>query len=679
MKKIIAFILVLLIMVSVGTAEETDSFSFLDNLSQEELEELKTFLSLDKISSLVAEVERRIAGSPSSSGKKPDSGLVRVDITPENFRDYFYLNAEIQNVSDTSWRYGNANFNTVSGDVILTGYPLAACNIYDLRINVEVLFDPDWAPSYTGSNSMSFSVQIPSDGRFSLTKSFSTTANRWSIHLNNKSAWFEYDFRCYHNGEFYRGAVTDASGYIMVDAAYAEEKATPIPTPVPTPCPADKWEKYVIEDPGITVTGADLSKQYPVPDGALIIETSDTAIKKGLQVGDIITIANGRELVQNASSLHSYLAESGIGRIEQAIVYRPNTFQPEPLQFSDDGEYVSLDLTRDAKTLIIGGYKAAKGYFYSDRASVMNEDNKWGFIDSSGKLVIDCQYAEQTTFSSGYSTVLKNDDKAIKYGVIDPDGNEIIPFGKYEYIGSFSEGRCVIKENGKYGFADHTGSVVIQPVYEKATNFSAGYAAVKVNEQWGAIDKDGNMVITPQFNNYFWFTEDGIAAFDNKQEGVIFIDTAGKRLFPDKKFKSIQGFGCGLSAVAENLDTDQNGNIHYSVINKHGETVFTFDCETIGVFQENMAIFKRNNLFGFVDSNGKEIVPPTYQSYAARGYGFHNGYIAVQKDDKWGVIDKDNRIIIPFEYDHAYTFNEGHSIANKNTIIYIFSEETPEQ
>ncbi len=51
---------------------------------------------------------------------------------------------------------------------------------------------------------------------------------------------------------------------------------------------------------------------------------------------------------------------------------------------------------------------------------------------------------------------------------------------------------------------------IVEPVYEAVSNFSDGYAAVKQDGKWGYINEDGKMVISPQFDWAGEFSE-GIA------------------------------------------------------------------------------------------------------------------------------------------------------------------------
>ena len=59
----------------------------------------------------------------------------------------------------------------------------------------------------------------------------------------------------------------------------------------------------------------------------------------------------------------------------------------------------------------------------------------------------------------------------------------------------------VSKKDGKYGFVDSQGNVVVNYIYDEATEQNKyGFAAIKQNGLWGAIDKGGKQVLTPQVN-----------------------------------------------------------------------------------------------------------------------------------------------------------------------------------
>ncbi len=57
------------------------------------------------------------------------------------------------------------------------------------------------------------------------------------------------------------------------------------------------------------------------------------------------------------------------------------------------------------------------------------------------------------------------------------------------------------KKDGKYGFVDKDGNVVVDYIYDDATEQnSSGYAAIKKDGLWGAIDAKGNVIVEPEYN-----------------------------------------------------------------------------------------------------------------------------------------------------------------------------------
>lgn len=57
------------------------------------------------------------------------------------------------------------------------------------------------------------------------------------------------------------------------------------------------------------------------------------------------------------------------------------------------------------------------------------------------------------------------------------------------------------KKDGKYGFVDKNGSVIIDYIYDDATEQnSSGYVAIKKDGLWGSIDINGKIVVEPTYN-----------------------------------------------------------------------------------------------------------------------------------------------------------------------------------
>ena len=74
----------------------------------------------------------------------------------------------------------------------------------------------------------------------------------------------------------------------------------------------------------------------------------------------------------------------------------------------------------------------------------------------------------------------------------------------------FSEGLAAVRLNGKYGFIDKTGAVIIPIQYDNVYSFIEGLSNVRLKDKWGFIDKTGKVVIPIQYD-FVWNFFEGLA------------------------------------------------------------------------------------------------------------------------------------------------------------------------
>lgn len=197
----------------------------------------------------------------------------------------------------------------------------------------------------------------------------------------------------------------------------------------------------------------------------------------------------------------------------------------------------------------------------------------------------------------------------------------------------------LVEKNGKYGFTNKTGEVVIPIEYESAYDFSEGLAGVKKNGKYGYIDKTGEVIIPFEYDGYGWT--------------------------PFQTFDSLAtDFKNGLARIKK------NGK--WGFINRTGEVVIPVVYDEAEDFSDNIVHVKKNNKWGFIDKTGKEIVPFIYEYSHNR---FKEGLLAVYmvkksflfgKSDGWGFIDESGNVAIPFNYDLACVFSGGLACVKKN-------------
>ena len=80
-----------------------------------------------------------------------------------------------------------------------------------------------------------------------------------------------------------------------------------------------------------------------------------------------------------------------------------------------------------------------------------------------------------------------------------------------------------VEENGKYGFKDKSGKIVINCIYDEVTEFNNyGFAGIKKDGKWGVIDSNKNIIQEP------------IYEFEN---------TNTKPFFINKYYRNYYGYG----------------------------------------------------------------------------------------------------------------------------------------
>ncbi len=94
----------------------------------------------------------------------------------------------------------------------------------------------------------------------------------------------------------------------------------------------------------------------------------------------------------------------------------------------------------------------------------------------------------------------------------------------------------------------------------------------------------------------------------------------------------------------------------YCVIDRSGAC--RLDCRGysyVGPFCDGRAVVCRKELFGFIDSEGKPVVPLRY----AFASNFREGLAVVRVNGKFGYIDTEGTMVIDAAFDHAGCFRDG--------------------
>ena len=309
-------------------------------------------------------------------------------------------------------------------------------------------------------------------------------------------------------------------------------------------------------------------------------------------------------------------------------------------------------------------------------------NKKWGYVTSSGEVVVEPKYDRCYEFSSeGLAPVYESKTKQFYF--ITTKGEQITTdvkdFKLMDRMGfaleGFGDGLIPIKHKDKWGFLNKDGKVAITAKYDDVTGFGSGHAVATLgkklfiintsgeetavepgilevrkfsenlapfraaDKKFGYMDVNGKTVIKPQFESVGYF-KDGIAWAKTTDGMVGYINTGGEWVIKPQ-FNTAGNFDkeSGLARVK----TDSE----WGYVNKEGNVIRKTDTSVWEDFSNGLAMGKKDGLFGYFNDKGEWAIQPQFEG----GRDFKNGYAAVKKGSKWGIIDKTGSWILKPEYD----------------------------
>lgn len=222
--------------------------------------------------------------------------------------------------------------------------------------------------------------------------------------------------------------------------------------------------------------------------------------------------------------------------------------------------------------LVIPAVHRYLGCFYKGVAVVRGQQGEtYGMIDSTGKMIIPFGVYQDLSaeFRDGLAPAKKND----RWGYINRSGKEVVPF-IYAYAYPFNNGRAEVeKDYEQMVFINTKGEVVnhyltaLRNQYEQiGSPLYNQFRYKKERIGWCVMDTSGKELIPAgKYDEVDYFFE-GIAFVEKKNKWGA-IDRQGNTVIPFYYMSKVRSFSDGL-AVVRNIEGD------LVVINKKGEAVY---------------------------------------------------------------------------------------------------------
>jgi hypothetical protein len=312
------------------------------------------------------------------------------------------------------------------------------------------------------------------------------------------------------------------------------------------------------------------------------------------------------------------------------------------------------------------------------RTKVLNEKNEEIFTEYEQVLPIMC---EQSTSEIPFEkSVLKYKENG-KYGLINFNGKKITK-AIYDEIESleYKEGCLIVKQNDKYGLINIKGKQIIKAEYDEIKSdgyyteqneyMDSGFIVqIKTSEgyRYGYIDKNGKVLLETEYNEINRITEieDNeniyLLAMENGKQGVV----KNKKNILKYEYEEIEYNKTNKVFIVQK-------NSKQGVINIEGDTILETNYDYIYCSQNTIIAQKDDDIENY-NLNGEKQEDTNYESKIQTTN--ENYIITINKDDEFGVINKNNEVLINDNYQYIEYAFDNYFIVTYNGKVGILNDE----
>lgn len=265
---------------------------------------------------------------------------------------------------------------------------------------------------------------------------------------------------------------------------------------------------------------------------------------------------------------------------------------------------------------------------------------KYGLIDTTGR-VIASDYAFIGPFQEGVARMSRkgriSGSMKRTYGLARLNqflseimvSSSMVDYTKYDQI--FRQEAVLVCHECEWGYIDTTAKVVVSPQYTFAHDMVNEVGIVQCDQKWGLMENTGKELVACEY--------DGVQFLENTDNKIIKVYVEEPK---------------------------------YGLIDTLGQLRVNATYDELGQFSEGRLAVKRNDLWGFVNADGLEVIPCRFQEVQ----NFSNGRAAAKLGNKWGFVDRQGDVVIDFKYRRAGSFKDELAwVYTKNKVGYINPEE----
>lgn len=451
-------------------------------------------------------------------------------------------------------------------------------------------------------------------------------------------------------------------------------------------------QKIVVKDNSVLIMSEDYDNIEYLDNGLLLVSKNDL-VGCINQIGTIIIPLRYRSLIYQNNLLIALLHDETDETYKRGVVdFQENQIVP----FSQQIEEIKIE----SKIILYkqdwhwGAYtlqgKVICEPIYDHIVHIAHNLIKVG-MDGKDYEAYDDYYWED---GERYDFTNYSEYSIINWGLIDNNGNEILPLEYRAIADKVVDGLVEIRSNKRFGYVDITGRILLEPTYKSVEPFIDGYAIVskasyyydedgrdREKSVYGVIDSQFKEVIPCIFRSMEYEQTSGRFKTDvgyKTLDGRYVAEVDGKELLLDKKYKYCKPFS-DTCAIAVSIS---EGHVKYGLVDKRSNDILPPIFSSLECIENELYKFKINDLYGLVNSKGNIILQNVYNGIGKFEDNLACVLVNVPSDDRYekkklyGYVDSLGTEILPPSYEFIGKRSNKYAVVMKNNIWGLFSIET---
>lgn len=403
----------------------------------------------------------------------------------------------------------------------------------------------------------------------------------------------------------------------------------------------------IINNEGENVINPEYDELIAIPNNSksIFVCTYDVNDEEGTYKTKVINDKNEEilsgyekiEAVDNSDSKQNIWYEDNILRVSKNGKYGLIDFEGKEILTCDYDEITALTSVKNeflvkkagniglvnekGQTIIPVQYKEIRTLKegYNSEYIVINENDQYGIISTSGAILIEPKYEAIKYLNSSTMFAVK---EANVWKLYNSESKSITIDGGYDDIIEVKNDNVIIVKDGKYGVINTNKEEKIAPQYEDLKFVFSIYYIAKKDGKFGIINTENEEIKPFEYINMIYVENASFIQADKTEtETVIFDSNLAQK----------------VSGIVSEVNIDK-GYVKVYTNNEYKYYNFKFEEKNASdlINSNTLYLSKKDGKYGYIDKEGKKVIDYMYEDGTEQN---SCGFAAIKKDGVWGSIN----------------------------------------